>query len=78
VILSAICALTFTPAMCAAVAHTGGNRHPRHGPLGWFFAKFNALFERSRNGYIKSVSAMERHAVLVMLTFGVLLVAVWG
>src|SRR6266851_1195057 len=78
VILSAICALTFTPAMCALLLVPVEEAHPRHGPLGWFFAKFNALFERSRGGYIKSVSVMERHAVIVMLTFGVLLVAVWG
>jgi multidrug efflux pump subunit AcrB len=78
VILSAICALTFTPAMCALLLKPVEEAHPRHGPLGWFFAKFNGLFERSRNGYIKSVSVMERHAVIVMLTFGALLIAVWG
>src|SRR6202008_4302104 len=78
VILSAICALTFTPAMGALLLITVEEAHPKHWPLGWFFAKFNRLFERSRNGYIRSVSVMERHAVLVMLTFGVLLIAVWG
>src|SRR5437762_4575808 len=78
VILSAVVALTFTPAMCALLLIPVEQAHPRHGPLGWFFAKFNALFERSRGGYIKSVSVMERHAVIVMLTFGVLLIAVWG
>src|SRR5882724_5803418 len=78
VVLSAICALTFTPAMCALLLIPVEAAHPRHGPLGWFFAKFNGLFERSRNGYVKSVAVMERHAVIVMLTFGVLLIAVWG
>src|SRR5215470_14859489 len=78
VVLSAICALTFTPAMCALLLVPVEEAHPRHGPLSWFFSKFNALFERSRNGYVRSVSAMERHAVIVMLTFAVLLVAVWG
>ena len=77
VVLSAICALTFTPAMCALILIPIEEAHPRHGPLGWFFSKFNGLFERSRNGYIRSVATMERHAVLVMLTFGALLVAVW-
>ena len=42
VILSAICALTFTPAMCALLLIPVEEAHPRHGPLGWFFAKFNA------------------------------------
>ena len=37
-----------------------------------------ALFERSRDGYISTVSVMVRHAVIVMLTFAALLVAVWG
>src|SRR4030095_8201448 len=78
VILSAICALTFTPAMCALLLVPVDKAHPRHGPLGWFFAKFTRFFERSRGGYVKSVSVMERHAVIVMLTFGALLVAVWG
>ena len=78
VMLSAICALTFTPAMCALLLIPVEEAHPRHGPLGWFFAKFNALFDRSREGYIRSVAVMERHAVIVMLTFGALLIAVWG
>jgi len=78
VVLSAVCALTFTPAMCALLLIPVEEAHPRHGALGWFFSKFNALFERSRNGYIRSVATMERHAVLMMLTFGALLVAVSG
>src|SRR4029077_17096944 len=51
---------------------------PRRGALNWFFAKFNHGFERSRDAYISSVSAMARHTLLVMLTFGMLLIAVWG
>ena len=77
VVLSAICALTFTPAMCALLLVPVEAAHPRHGPLGWFFAKFNAAFERSRDGYIGTVSVMERHAAIVMLSFGALLVGVW-
>src|SRR5262249_59033002 len=53
VVLSAICALTFTPAMCALLLIPVEEAHPRHGPLGWFFSKFNVLFERSRNGYVR-------------------------
>ncbi len=78
VVLSAVCALTFTPAMCALLLKPVDEARPRQGPLSWFFTRFNGLFERSRNGYIRSVSLMERHAILVMLTFGVLLLAVWG
>ena len=43
-----------------------------------FSSDSTALFERSRNGYISTVSSMQRHAVIVMLTFVALLVAVWG
>ncbi len=77
VILSAICALTFTPAMCALLLRPVETANPRRGPLNWFFARFNRGFERSRDGYIKSVSVMARHTLLVTLTFGALLVAVW-
>ena len=54
VMLSAICALTFTPAMCALLLIPVAEAHPRHGPLGWFFAKFNRFFERSRDGYVNA------------------------
>jgi len=78
VILSAVCALTFTPAMCALLLRRVAPGHERGGPLSRFFARFNRGFERTRNGYLASVSRMERHVVLVMLTFGVLLAAIWG
>ncbi len=78
VILSAICALTFTPAMCALLLQRVEEAQAHHGPLARFFARFNRGFERTRNGYVASVSAMARHTVLVVVTFGVLLVAVWA
>ena len=77
VILSAVCALTFTPAMCALLLRRVEPGREAHGPLARFFAAFNRAFDRTRNGYVASVSTMARHAVLVMLTFGLLLVAVW-
>src|SRR5208337_1431295 len=67
VVLSAVCALTFTPAMCALLLEPVDEARPRRGPLSWFFARFNRLFDRSRDGYIRTVSLMERHAVIVML-----------
>ncbi|MEO8006055.1 MAG: multidrug efflux RND transporter permease subunit [Betaproteobacteria bacterium] len=77
VILSAICALTFTPAMCALLLRPVDRSQARRGPLNWFFTRFNRGFERSRGGYLKSVSMMARHTVLVTLTFAALLVVVW-
>jgi len=77
VILSAICALTFTPAMCALLLRRV-ETHDMTGPLGRFFAAFNRVFDRSRDGYVRGVAVMGRHAVMVMLTFGVLLAAVYA
>src|SRR6267142_2138778 len=78
VLLSAICALTFTPAICALLLRRVDAAKEHRGPLQWFFARFNRGFDRTRNGYVTSVSVMVRHTVLVMLTFAVLVVAVWG
>ena len=78
VILSAICALTFTPAMCAVLLRRADRTRPRRGPLAWFFQRFNAGFERFRNGYLRSTHAFIRHLALVALTFGGLLVIVYG
>src|SRR4029077_13778137 len=58
VILSAICALTFTPAMCALLLRPVEAANARRGPLNWFFGKFNRGFERSRDAYVSSVSVM--------------------
>jgi HAE1 family hydrophobic/amphiphilic exporter-1/multidrug efflux pump len=77
VILSAICALTFTPAMCALLLRRVEPGRETHGPLAGFFAAFNRAFDRTRKGYVASVSTIARHTLLVMLTFGLLLVAVW-
>ncbi len=78
VILSAICALTFTPAMCALLLRPKDAQNPRRGPLGWFFGKFNWSFDRIRGGYLRSVEYLIRRTLLVALTFGVLLVAMSG
>ncbi len=78
VILSALCALTFTPAMCALLLRRIDKSKLGHGPLARFFAAFNRAFGLTRDGYIATVSVMARHTLLVMATFGVLLVAVWG
>ena len=78
VMLSAICALTFTPAMCALLLRPVDRHRKRRGPLGPFFRVFNRGFEGFRTGYLGSVQYLIRHLLLVMLTFGVMLLAVWG
>ena len=77
VILSAILALTFTPAMAALLLRRV-EPHTHSGPLGRIFAAFNRLFERSSDGYVNTVAVMQRHAAMVMLTFCALLVAVYA
>src|SRR5439155_1495300 len=61
VILSAILALTFTPAMAALLLRRV-EPHTHSGPLGRIFAAFNRLFERSSDGYVNTVAVMQRHA----------------
>jgi hydrophobe/amphiphile efflux-1 (HAE1) family protein len=77
VILSAICALTFTPAMCALLLERVEEEHAPRGPLARFFRGFNRAFERGRARYVRSLATMERHSVMVMLTFVLMLGAVY-
>jgi HAE1 family hydrophobic/amphiphilic exporter-1/multidrug efflux pump len=78
VIISAILALTFTPALCALFLRQVDRARSQRGALRWFFDRFNRLFERSRNGYLSGVGKLIRHSALVVLTFVVLLIAVWA
>ena len=78
VILSAIVALTFTPALCALLLRPVDRAQAHGGPLRWFFDRFNRMFDRSRNGYLRGVSSLIRHTALVTLTFVVLLISVWA
>ena len=77
VILSAVVALTLTPALCALLLRPAAHSdHP--GPLGRFFDLFNRLFESFRDRYTDSVVKLARHTALVALTFVVLLGALYG
>src|SRR5436305_2110572 len=77
VILSAVVALTLTPALCALLLRPAAHSdHP--GPLGRFFDLFNRLFESFRDRYTDSVVKLARHTALVALTFAVLLGALYG
>ncbi|HZP88896.1 MAG TPA: multidrug efflux RND transporter permease subunit [Burkholderiales bacterium] len=78
VTLSAICALTFTPAMCALLLRRAARDHQARGPVGRFLAGFNRGYERFRDRYLHGVDTLIRHTFLVLLTFGILLVAVFG
>jgi hydrophobe/amphiphile efflux-1 (HAE1) family protein len=73
VLLSALVALTLTPALCATMlrAHTG---HP-HGPVARFFGAFNAGFDWLNARYGKGVALALRRSLLMMLTLGALVLA---
>src|SRR5205085_2600866 len=50
VIFSAFNALTLSPALSAMLLRP---RKPARGPLAWFFAKFNRLFRRTTDRYVR-------------------------
>ena len=77
VLLSALCALTLTPALCALLLRPAKHDKP-HGPVGIFFDHFNRWFDKFKTRYTASVAMLIRRAVLVGLTFLVLLGAVYG
>ena len=70
VALSAICALTLSPALCALILRPASL--PR-GPLGAFFRGFNALFERTTSGYAAGVRGAIRYFVLTLALLGAVL-----
>ena len=71
VIFSAINALTLSPALSAMLLR---KPTPGHGPIAWFFGKFNASFEWITNAYGSIVAGLVRKATRSML----LLVVVGG
>ncbi|MCW5620173.1 MAG: efflux RND transporter permease subunit, partial [Burkholderiales bacterium] len=78
VTLSAICALTFTPAIAGLLLRRVEHDRLHSGWSGRFFGAFNRSFERFRNSYLSLTSRLIRHVLLVLLTFGVLLLAVYA
>ena len=63
VCISAINALTLSPALCAALLRKTPKKQ------GWFFRKFNQVFEWSRSRYLKGVRWFIKAWVLVLLVF---------
>lgn len=64
VLLSALTALTLTPALCAMLLRP---RIEAHGKVGQFFNAFNKIFERLTSFYTGKISFMIRHAFFSML-----------
>jgi HAE1 family hydrophobic/amphiphilic exporter-1/multidrug efflux pump len=76
VLLSALVALTLTPALCALLLRPAEHIRPR-GLLGHFFERFNRAFTAFTRRYTKTVVTLVRRAVMVALSFLVLLVALY-
>ncbi|HKP62313.1 MAG TPA: multidrug efflux RND transporter permease subunit [Polyangiales bacterium] len=68
VLLSAINALTLSPALCAILLR---HKTETKGPLGAFFRWFNRVFNRTTEGYGKWVSVLLRRASLTVLLLAV-------
>ncbi|MBP8133638.1 MAG: multidrug efflux RND transporter permease subunit [Zoogloea sp.] len=72
VLLSALVALTLTPALCGMMLKP---IKPMGGPLGVFFAAFNRFFDRMIGGYGNSVRLLSRRATLTLLALGAVIAA---
>jgi multidrug efflux pump subunit AcrB len=69
--ISAINALTLSPALCAALLRKTPDRQA------WFFRKFNQVFNWCREQYLKAVRWFIKAWVLVFLVFAGLLFATY-
>ena len=74
-VLSALVALSLTPALCAMLLKP---KRESRGVLARFFAAFNDRFERVTEGYGRGVQNLIRRAVLALLTLGILIFAAFG
>ncbi len=75
VLISALVALTLTPALCAMVLRP---RRTMRGPIGRFVDWFNAKFDRTRNRYMGILKTCIRRTVLMLvLLAGIALCAGW-
>jgi HAE1 family hydrophobic/amphiphilic exporter-1/multidrug efflux pump len=67
VLISALVALTLTPALCTLIL---GKRGRLWGPFGWFIERFDSGFTKTTSRYVASLSLLVRRSLLVL---GVLL-----
>jgi hydrophobe/amphiphile efflux-1 (HAE1) family protein len=71
VVISAISALTLSPALCAVLLKDP--KIPRHGPFAWF----NRTLDASRNGYVAGASFLIRRLAVTGLLFIGVISAAW-
>ena len=71
VVISAINALTLSPALCAVLLKAP--KIPKHGPLAWF----NRALETSRNMYVAGAAWLIRKLMVAFLLFAGVIGAAW-
>lgn len=75
-LLSAVVALSLTPALCALLLKKHDEEHEVKGPIGKFIHSFNAWFERMLGKYVKNVELCIRRAKLMLCGLLVLVVCI--
>jgi hydrophobe/amphiphile efflux-1 (HAE1) family protein len=75
VLLSALNALTLSPALCALLLKPESHKQ---GLLGRLFAGFNKAFDRTTNGYLRVVRLLLRRSVFVAASMVAVLLSVGG
>jgi hydrophobe/amphiphile efflux-1 (HAE1) family protein/NodT family efflux transporter outer membrane factor (OMF) lipoprotein len=78
VVLSAINALTLSPALCALLLKPRHEVANSRNLLDRFFGLFNRFFERTLGAYSRTVRALLRRTVLVGVTMCVLFASIYG
>jgi multidrug efflux pump len=74
VLLSALVALSLTPALCAMLLRP---RKRGRGPVGWLLGQFNQLFGHATNGYVAASRAVIRFAPISVLAVLCLYAGTW-
>ena len=70
VVLSALVALTLTPALCTLILKP---RKKMRGPLGWYVAGFNWIFEKVGAVYGSIVGVLLRHLIIGLALLGIVI-----
>ncbi len=75
VLLSALVALTLTPALCRMLLKP---RVPGTGPVAKFLGAFNRWFHRATSGYIRGVRSLIRRSAFSMALLAAIMAGAWG
>ena len=73
-LLSIMCALVLTPALCATLLKPYVGEHKNGGLLGGFFAGFNRNFDRMREAYRRGLGHTLKRPGLVMIAYAAIVI----